>query len=308
MPASAETTRRLDLPPPFALVSLRETGDAFAHACRIAPEAGAGTLVRVGRYDVVEFALVLEPAEPLAEARRVFFLGMTALADAIGSVGPPERPVTFEWPGTIRFDGARIGGARLGWPARCAEHDMPDWLVFGAMLTAARIGGGDPGLTPLSTSLEDEQFFEEGDAIVESFARHFMRALDLFEGAGLDRVAAPYLARLEPRRECRLDHNGDLLVPKPDSRSDTFLRHSGRSGAEVRNLEPMPFGNEAERPHLPRTPASVLDPGLDPAGRPGMRPSSSGSRPVETEAERLPLVPALENPAWLDPETGAPRL
>src|SRR5215203_5407476 len=77
----------LDLPPPYRLVHLRETGDAFEHACRIAAEAGAGTLVRVGRFDLTEFALVLEPEEPLAQARRAFFACMVALADAIGAVG-----------------------------------------------------------------------------------------------------------------------------------------------------------------------------------------------------------------------------
>ena len=53
------------LPPPFTLVTLREVGDAFAHAMTIAPEQGAGTLVYVGRFDLAEFAVVLEPDEPL---------------------------------------------------------------------------------------------------------------------------------------------------------------------------------------------------------------------------------------------------
>ena len=35
----------IHLPPPFTLVRLRESGDAFAEACRIAPKSGAGTLV-----------------------------------------------------------------------------------------------------------------------------------------------------------------------------------------------------------------------------------------------------------------------
>ncbi|HKH34750.1 MAG TPA: biotin/lipoate--protein ligase family protein, partial [Beijerinckiaceae bacterium] len=78
----------LDLPPPYTLVALRETGDAFAHACRIAPDAGAGTFVHVGRFDVVEFAIVLEPEEKLAPARRAFFACMAALGDAIGAVCP----------------------------------------------------------------------------------------------------------------------------------------------------------------------------------------------------------------------------
>ena len=55
----------LDLPPPFRLITLREVGDAFAHAVSVAADEGAGTLVHVGRFDLAEFALVLEPEEPL---------------------------------------------------------------------------------------------------------------------------------------------------------------------------------------------------------------------------------------------------
>ena len=73
----------LALPPPFSAVRLREVGDALAHAIAIAAEQGAGTLVYVGRFDLAEFAVVLEPDEPLAKARRAFYAGMAALADAI---------------------------------------------------------------------------------------------------------------------------------------------------------------------------------------------------------------------------------
>ena len=101
----------LDLPPGYTLVALREYGDAFAHGCKIAGEAGAGTLVWVRRYDLVEFAVVLEPAEPLTSARRAFFAGMNAAADAIAVHCPPERDVAFVWPDTILFDGGLLGGA-----------------------------------------------------------------------------------------------------------------------------------------------------------------------------------------------------
>lgn len=56
------------LPPGFSLVTLRRSGDAFAHAQAIAAEAGAATLVWVRRFDIVEFAVVLEPDAILAEA------------------------------------------------------------------------------------------------------------------------------------------------------------------------------------------------------------------------------------------------
>ena len=64
-----QTAPDLVLPPPFTLVRLRELGDAFVHAQSIAEKQGAGTLVYVGRFDLVEFALVLEPDEPLWQAR-----------------------------------------------------------------------------------------------------------------------------------------------------------------------------------------------------------------------------------------------
>src|SRR3546814_12560544 len=82
--------RALDVPPPYDVVTLREVGDAFAHACAIAGESGAGTLVWVRRYDLAEFAAVLEPEETLAAARRAFYVGMNALADALSFHAPPR--------------------------------------------------------------------------------------------------------------------------------------------------------------------------------------------------------------------------
>src|SRR3954449_637499 len=111
----------LDLPPGFRVVTLREVGDAFAHAKANAAELGAGTLVFVGRFDLAEFAVVLEPDEPLRLARRAFYAGMTALADALAAHAPPEKPMTIDWPDAIRIDGGLIGGGRLAWPENADE-------------------------------------------------------------------------------------------------------------------------------------------------------------------------------------------
>jgi hypothetical protein len=205
----------LDLPPPYSFVRLRESGDAFAHACAIAAEAGAGTLVRVGRFDLLEFAIVLEPEEPLVSARRAFFAGMNATADALGAHSPPEKPVAFDWPDTIRYDGASVGGGRLGWPVGCGEEEVPDWLVFSATLVAAQ--RGDPGLNPDATSLEEEAVVEL-DAILESFARNLMWGFDLWRENGFAALAELYLGHLPKERAAdtrRIDKNGDLLVTNP---------------------------------------------------------------------------------------------
>src|SRR3546814_20690959 len=80
--------------------------------------SGAGTLVWVRRYDLAEFAVVLEPEETLAAARRAFYVGMNALADALSFHSPPERPVSLHWHDAIRIRGGVGGGGRIGWPER----------------------------------------------------------------------------------------------------------------------------------------------------------------------------------------------
>jgi biotin-(acetyl-CoA carboxylase) ligase len=225
MPLSAAPA--LDLPPPFRLVTLREVGDAFSHATEIAARDGAGTLVFVGRFDLVEFAVVLEPEERLRTARRAFYVGMNALADALAVHAPPEKPISFAWPDAVRVDGGLVGGARLGWPAGADENELPPWLVFGAMIRTVAMGEGDPGLRPLSSALEDEGFDDLASGrLVESFARHLMVATDAWQEQGFAEVAKHYLARLAPvaspipvteglkTAEVRRDlaGNGDLLV------------------------------------------------------------------------------------------------
>ena len=115
----------------------------------IAAEQGAGTLVYVGRFDLAEFAVVLEPDEPLRTARRAFYAGMAALADALRAHAPPEKPITFDWPDAIRVDGGLVGGGRLAWPRGADENEPPAWLVFGAMIRTVAMGEDEPGLRPL---------------------------------------------------------------------------------------------------------------------------------------------------------------
>jgi hypothetical protein len=144
----------LDLPPGFRLVTLREVGDAFAHAKANAAELGAGTLVFVGRFDLAEFAVVLEPDEPLRTARRAFYAGMAALTDALMAHAPPEKPIACVWPDAITVDQGLIGGGQFAW-SDGPEDEPPQWLVFGGMIRTVSMAEGEPGLRPLS-AIEDE--------------------------------------------------------------------------------------------------------------------------------------------------------
>jgi biotin-(acetyl-CoA carboxylase) ligase len=220
--------RGIDLPPPFRLVTLREVGDAFAHAAAIAAEDGAGTLVHVGRFDLAEFAVVLEPEEPLRTARRAIYTGICALGDALAAHAPPEKAISFDWPDAIRVDGGLVGGVRLAWPAAGDEDEPPAWLVFGAMVRIVAMGEGESGLRPLAAALEDEGFEDlDGGRLVESFARHLMAAFDTCQEKGFGEVARGYLSRLSresvepgkgnPAKQANavrhdIDEQGDLLV------------------------------------------------------------------------------------------------
>jgi biotin-(acetyl-CoA carboxylase) ligase len=230
MPLASGLATKLTLPPPFTLVRLRELGDAFAHAISTAAEQGAGTLVYVGRFDLAEFAVVLEPDEPLAQARRTLYAGMTALADALTAHAQPETAIAINWPDSIAVNGGVVGGGRLAWPKGTREDAAPKWLVFGAMIRTVSMNGAEPGLNPLVTALEEEGFTDAmSDHVVESFARHFMVAIDAWQEHGFGAVARSYLERVPPEKGLRrdIDENGDLL-----------LRHMGKPEVERRRLLP----------------------------------------------------------------------
>ena len=207
----------LDLPPPFRLTTLREVGDAFVHARANAADLGAGTLVFVGRFDVAELAVILEPEEPLASARLVFYGGMVALCDALAALAPPEKPIAIEWPDAIRVDGGLVGGGRLAWPNRTAEHAVPDWLVFGATIRTVSMSGGEAGLHPLATALEEEGFDDAGSGhLLEGFARHLMVVIDRWRESGFAVIAKDYISKLKPESGARraIERNGDLAIQR----------------------------------------------------------------------------------------------
>ena len=207
MPASL---RALDLPPPFRQVILREARDAFVHACAHASDLGAGTLIFVGRFDVAEFSVVLEPDEALMSARRSFYAGMAALADALSALAPPETPIGIEWPDRIKVGRSLVGGGRLSWPHPTDEDTRPDWLIFGAVvrLVSMRIG---------EAALADEGFGEvAAERLVEGFARHLMVAIDRWEEGDFVAIAQGYLSRLRPERGVRraIDASGNLRIER----------------------------------------------------------------------------------------------
>jgi biotin-(acetyl-CoA carboxylase) ligase len=247
----------LDLPPGFTVVTLREAGNAFAHAQVVAPEKGAGTLVWVQRFDTVEFAVVLEPEQPLGEARRVQYAIINATCDAIATHCPPERPLGVVWPDMILLDGGVLGGAQLAWPMSCSEEAVPDWLVAGVTLRtvvsvkrdlAEMLSQGAAGLSQQfdhvqrrGTSLEAEGF-EMLDAaqIINGFCRHLMVYLDQWQEKGFVPVGQTYLSWVpsEAGVQRGIDVTGDLLLRGRADLKGTARRHLVEALATPQWIDP----------------------------------------------------------------------
>ena len=213
----ADVEQTLDLPPGYTLVALRELGDAFAHGCEIAASSGAGTLVWVRRYDLVEFAVVLEPDEPLTSARRAFFAGMNARGRRDSGPLPAGAGGQFR---LARRDHVRrrIAGRRRGsaGPAIAPRIEVPAWLVFGAILRAADMAHIEEVQAASGVAMLSEGFeMIDTDAIIESFARHLMTGFDRWRRTRVraDRTGLSGAACRRQAGERRaIDVNGDLLV------------------------------------------------------------------------------------------------
>jgi hypothetical protein len=207
-------------PPLVTPFRLREVEDSFSIALSRAKETGAGSLFYVGRFALVDFTLVLEPEEPLRFSRKIFFAGMNAVADALAAISPPEKAITFAYPGSIHFDGALVGGGRLAWPEGADENDVPAWLCFNAMIRAGGMRDLGIGLSPHVTTLDDEGFDAWNPAeFTASFARHFMVEADSWAEQGFRAIGPRYLERLPKEAgsgKRGLDVNGDLLFHRDD--------------------------------------------------------------------------------------------
>jgi biotin-(acetyl-CoA carboxylase) ligase len=179
----------------------------------------------VGRFGIADFAVILEPEEPLRLACRTLYAGMIALCDALAALAPPEKPILIEWPDAVLIDRGLIGGGRLGWPEGCAERTPPDWLVFGVSVRTAFARATETGLHPNATALEEEGFGEANpERVAEGFARHFLLAIDRWQEVGFEALVKEFLPRLrfkDAEQRLSLSLSGDLDIRHGGVRVET---------------------------------------------------------------------------------------
>ena len=191
-----------ELPPVFRPVVLREVHEAFSQACRVAAAEGAGTLFQVGRFDLVDFAVVLEPEHPLRLARTCFYAGMNALADAVSSCAPPEAPCASAGPIKSCSTAHWSAAPGLGGRSRAPRTTRPEWLVFGATVRRVSIGAEEPGARPGLGSLEElGAVLGDHRDFVARFARFFLLALHEWSDFGPAGSLRRYTPRLSGRSE-----------------------------------------------------------------------------------------------------------
>jgi hypothetical protein len=170
------------------------------------------------RFDFAEFAVVLEPNEPLSSARRIVYAGLLALRDAVAMQALPRCQIGFAWPEAIHVDGGLVGGARLARPAGCAEHEVPDWLVVGGIQRLVGTGARDPDSRP---TVLDEAGFDDLDSGQRVASCAISLSPSAPGGTTHFRMAATrYLKHLLQEEDGvpELDDNGDLLLARTGRR------------------------------------------------------------------------------------------
>ncbi|MDJ1007061.1 MAG: DUF4444 domain-containing protein [Paracoccaceae bacterium] len=210
-------------PPLLTGVPLAPRLDPFEKAVAVAmtEEIDAGTVYYAEDDGAFRTAIVLVPETPLSEAAGALFAVSLGLADALGALAPPEVAVQFDWPATVKVNGAAAGALRMA-ASTDEPGAVPDWLVIGAELAVTPLPG-DPGARPGRTALHEEGCIDiTTPALIESWSRHMLVWIHRFVEDGLGPLHAEWRGKCDrigeevtepaPGTFVGLDENGGMLL------------------------------------------------------------------------------------------------
>jgi len=161
-----------DLQPMFTGLAAGPANPLSVAVAKARRGVDAGLLVWSVSDERLRSALVLAPDEPLARASAGFVACALGLQNALGALSPPETAVHLEWSGGVRVNGGHAGTLRLIGP-KCAEAEVPDWLVVGLELILRPTHVTEPGQTPDRTALSEEGCGNiDPIDLIEAWARH----------------------------------------------------------------------------------------------------------------------------------------
>lgn len=186
---------------------------AFETACAraAAGEAGAGDVLWSRNEARIEIAIVLEPEVGMETAAQMLPLCLVAIGDCLGALTPPQVGVTFTWPNIVCMNGAPAGLFHAAAAPTQGEGDVPDWMVLALDLHHKREEeDAEPGETPNRTWLSEEGGGELTHAeIIESYSRHFLTWLNMWNDDGFKPVHDSWMFRAQNKEEeITLTHRG----------------------------------------------------------------------------------------------------
>lgn len=205
---------------------------------------GAGDLLWSRSTENAALAIILEPEVSAEHALCMVPLAMVALADSLGAIGPPNMPITFDWPKTILANGAVVGSVDMHFSPLAGRRDIAPYAVLSLTLDimwnadptdSKRQPAIEPGQNLMRTVLHEEGAGDlDRTMIIESWARHFTTWVDTWEQDGFKPVHENWLFKAHYRNEqviiptaradetgflLGMDENGGLLV-----KQDTSMR------------------------------------------------------------------------------------
>jgi biotin-(acetyl-CoA carboxylase) ligase len=224
----------MDRKPQFPPIYLpRRLAEADAHPAAIAAAragADAATLLWADRKDAIDCAVVLRPDGSVKYPENVAYVGMVAVADALGSLLPEQAPVAFEWPDRILVNDGCIGGTRLAVAPTSGAGEIPDWIVWSLLLAIEPDPLDEPGRHPEVTTLGDEFAYADSFSItdlVEAVARYFLRWTTRWQEDGFAPVKRAWMARALGHHEREIARRGFFRVEQIDDDGTVTLRREG---------------------------------------------------------------------------------
>ena len=188
----------LTIPP---LLNPREVDKPFETAIESVRtrQAGAGDLFWTTSPTQADFAIVLEPDVSRVQALEMVPMALVALSDCLAVLLPPQVAIMFRDEQTVVVNGGIVGGVNAAMARTENENETPDWMVVSVKLGLQRLdNAGDPGLQPDITTL-DEEGWENPDLyqLIETFSRHFLSWMAVWDDGGFSQIARAYKFKAE---------------------------------------------------------------------------------------------------------------
>ena len=130
-------------------------------------------------------SIILAPDIKLKQALGMILVNQMGVADSLGSLGPPELAIHFNWPNRIKVNGANCGYTFYQ-ASTMFEEEIPEWLVLGINIPFLWSKSIQSGNNPDETVLSEEGCSDiTPNTLLESWSRHTLVWLNRFLDEGL---------------------------------------------------------------------------------------------------------------------------